>query len=455
MKNEKQIEPPRSVKIPWWVDDVLRDTTPNRVFWITKGLGAGGTYGGAIWHIAMCLINRRSQFSWAMAPTFQQVADTLVPTFTEVLQNVYGFSERSDFSIVKSSRPRIELKCSRQEIHLKSANQPERLVGATISHIMGSEPGLWDRSAFEKSGARRRAPNATRIQSLFEGTPEGLGNFYEQEANFPEGVHPTKNSRRIKLWTSDNPVLSASYVGDLGDLYSYDKAKLTSYLYGDFVSFDRGQAYAEFRESRNVKLDLSISPYVPIIFCWDFNAAPMSWVSMQRQPYEKNGLFFHRYAALQEGSGEARGLLDGCAEFVQKHPPDKYRDVPIEVDGGHDGYSGTVFGSSAYDEIVTYLKRYYSNVSITAAHQAPQIRDRVERVNVCCAYERFVVAAWCQNLIKSLTQSKLKEGQWSFEKKKGKDFTHFADAVGYPLYNRTRDEDFTGRKFNVWGTNKL
>lgn len=433
-----------SPELPDWVFDLLEDETDYRTFWVTKGLGAGGTYGLAMWHYAMCLINSKSPFSWCIGPTYQQVTDTLLPTFGEVLSTEFGLVEGKDYNIRVSATPGPKITFPRrgQEIWLRSANRADRMVGPSISHCSGTEVGLWPRTAYEKSsGGRLRCPKAVRRQYLGEGTPEGF-NWWQKEADFDEGVNQQTNSRRVVLHTADNRHLKPGYVENMKRRYAYDAGKLQSYLYGFFVPFTKGSAYWEFAHQRNVVLDVRPSEYLPIIFTWDFGVSPLAWVGMQRQPIiRKSGSREHRFVALAEGSGKARGLMDACAEFIVAFPPSQFRETPIYVHGGHDGYAGTYLAPScAFDQIYQYLKKYYRHVEIRAAKAAPTVQARLERVNALMAYDIYVIAAWCRNLIDSHTRASLKEGTWELEKKKD-DPTHFSDAVGDPLFQLTADLD--------------
>lgn len=434
----------REIDVPDWVWDCLQDPAQERRFWITKGLGSGGTYGGVMWHLALCERNHRSPFSWAVAPTLQQVKDTLIPTFYEVLANEYKLEEGTDFEINESNNPQIKLLKSRQVITLRSAHRPERMVGPSISHILGTEPGLWPTLAFQKCSSRLRCPRAVTRQEMHEGTPEGLGNYYEQEANFDEGVNEERNAVRVILETEDNEFLPESYGRNLDRIYEHDPQKLQSYKKGIFVGFTRGTAYWEYHESRNVTLDLKPSPNLPLIFAWDFGN-PVATVFLQEQLVQRHGQFVKRYPALGEGSGTAKGYMDACAEFVAwvSQLPGDYTNTPIHLDGGHDGYFGHHLSDGcAYEMIAQYLRRYFRRVETVAMQAAPLVKDRLERANALFACERAQVAAWCSCLRKSLTHSNTKEGTWKLEKKKGgQDFTHPADAYTNALYRLTQHED--------------
>lgn len=443
--------------VPDWVWDCYSDTTAKRRFWITKGLGSGGTYGGCIWHYLQCERNINSLHSWAIAPIYLTVRDTLIPAFYEVFTKEFGLEEGTDFEINESGNSLIRLLKTKQIIHFRSANNPKRMVGPSISHILGTEPGLWPRQAFIKSSERLRCPHAKCLQALYEGTPEGLGNYYEEQANFDEGVDEERNSVRIILHTEDNEHLDG-YSENLDRIYESDPGKLESYKFGRFVSFSRGSAYWEYVESRNVKLDLVPSPRLPLIFAWDFGN-PVAWVALQEQMQTKRGQFTKCYPALSEGSGTAKGYMEACAEFVAwvSQLPGDYTNTPIHLDGGHDGYFGHHLSDGcAYEMIAQYLRRYFRRVETYAMEAAPLVKDRLERANALFALERASVAAWCTNLRKSLTHTNTKEGTWKLEKKKGgQDFTHPADAYTNALYRLTMHEDIerpNARK--VYGINR-
>lgn len=432
------------VNAPWWVGKVLKDRTQFRTHWITKGLGSGGTYGLALWHYLMCQINAKSRFSWCLAPTYIQVRNVLLPTFAEVWADKFGLREGRDFRIVSSGQPRIELHETGQEIRFYSASKPERLVGDNISHCSGTEVGLWARLAYAKSSMRIRCPKATVLQYLGEGTPEGM-NWWQEEADFPDGVDEARNYRRVTLWTDDNKHLPEGYVEkQIVAKFSYDPSKVISYRYGRFVPFTKGTAYWEWFDQRNVRLGLEIQPSRPICMNWDFGVTPLPWVAMQLQPHTtRAGDFVNRFVAICEGSGKARGVQDACAEFIAAVPPAIYRDVPIHLYGGHDGYSASprVEGST-WDQIAKILKRYYAKVEIRASRAAPEIIDRLNRVNSLLAHELFVVSPQCTNLIGSLSKTALKPGTWEFVKHPAdKDFSHFSDAVGDMLFTLSKGWD--------------
>jgi len=331
------------------------------------------------------------------------------------------------------------------EVHFHSGARPDLMIGTNISHFLITEVGTQKEEVYTKAQTRTRCPKAKVRQGLCEGTPEGF-NWYQERADFgggvPDAYDPVNLARRFTLWTEDNQRLPADYVEKLRRTFGYDQAKLESYLYGRFVAFTKGTAYWEFFASRNVVLDVKPSPFLPLVFSWDFGVSPLPWVAIQKQPHEKRGRQYRRFVQVAEGSGNARGVLDGCAEFISQFPPSEYRGTKIEIDGGHDGYHGSHLAEScAFNQIRDCLRRYYDNVVIVAMKSAPTVQESLNKTNALFAYELSVVAAWCRNTIKSFEQSSLKNGTWELLKPKDADPTHFGDAHRAAIFRLTQGID--------------
>ncbi len=426
---------------PDWLYDCYEDTT-SAVFWITGGLGSGKTYTVAWWHLLRCFQNWQVEKSWHIAPTHAKAKLISIPAFIQVLADEFGLNEGKDFTVTYTAPAEIAIKRTKQRIIFHSANKWQSLVGENISHWSATECGYYQgREWFDRCQFRARHPKAQVIQGMGEGTPEGTTNSYAELANF-EDYDPVNNAKRIILWTDDNPHLKPGYIDTLERTLSYDPGKLQSYRYGVFVPFQKGTAYWEFFYSRNVVLDVKVDPHLPLLLCFDFNKSPLAWVLMQRQRVEKNFIRYHRFVALDETSGKCRGLMDACAEFISKYPPDKFGQCHVEVYGDPSGFAGSHKAPSCdFNQIEQYLSGRYASVVVRAARSAPTVEARLDRTNALMAYEQFVTAAWCRNLIRSATETSLKDGmRGEIEKPPGEDWTHYMDAVGYPLFQLTKNE---------------
>ena len=441
----------REVVAPWWVYDAIDDLSPERIFWITGGLGSGKTTGAAHWFIDRWLLNSNSRFSWGVAPTYTKVEQIIIPAIVQVLFDVYGLRERIHYSLTRTPFWKLILKGYQHEMHFLSGDRPELFVGSNIATWWITEPGLQRREVFEKCQTRLRCPRAIVRQGMGEGTPEGL-NWYADVADIPgEGsqysrVDEERNFRRFIVETTMNRHLMPSpevYAKTkIRDVYAYDPAKALSYEKGLFTKFTKGSAYWEFVESRNVTAAFAPTPDQPILLSFDFNVAPLAWVAMQEFRVQKSWSAprTHQIVALGESSGESRGLMDAIAEFAALFPPSEYGSTPIRVFGDSSGFARNIHtAGSDYTSIEHYLQSLgFYNVSILADRKNPQIKHRLERVAALMAYEKFLVSVNCRRLIQSFVKSSLKEGTFEIEKPRDEDWTHYADACTYCLFQLSK-----------------
>ena len=436
----KSLLPPKKVEAPFWLQEIFEDETEDRDFYITKGLGSGGTFGSAVWHFAMCLINKNSKHSWHVSPTYTESLIVALPEFEKVLTEFYGLTEGSHYRVIYGAPPKIVFSWG-QVIRFMSAERWKKLVGANISHSTATEPGIFHAEAFNKISDRTRCPNAKRIQRLWEGTPEGVDNEYAKRADFRVGVEPKRNARRVIVTTYQNPHLKPGYVQSLERRYEHDPGKRASYIDGLFKPFTRGTAYPDFVESALVTDQIS-PQLLDIHLTFDWQASPIAWSAWQKQThFVGQGLVKVDYLAmLAESSGHSRGLKDAVNEFVYAFPAAQYGRQTVFLWGGHDGYAANMFADqSAFSLVRQELQRAgFSNVSIKAPRAAPKVRERLEIVNSLFRARCVKLGDWCRNSIKGYSQAALKDGTWELIKKRGEDPTHFPDAGDYFLYHQAR-----------------
>lgn len=449
----------RIIETPWWVYDAIDDMTAERIFWVTGGLGSGKTTGAAHWFIDRWLLNTHSRFSWGVAPTYTKVEQIIIPAVVQVLYDVYGLRERTHYSLTRTPFWKLQLKGYAHEMHFLSGDRPELFVGSNIATWWITEPGIQRREVFEKCQTRLRCPRAVVRQGLGEGTPEGM-NWYADVADIPgpggtySRVDEERNFRRFIVETTMNKHLMPSpevYAKTkIRDVYSYDPAKALSYEKGVFTKFTKGSAYWEFVESRNVTHggQFSANPEQPMLLSFDFNVAPLAWVAMQEFRTQKSYMAprTHQIVALGESSGESRGLMDAVAEFAAMYPPSIYGSTPIRVFGDSSGYARNYHtAGSDYTSISQYLNALgFYNVSVVASRVNPQIKHRLERTAALMAYEKFLVDVRCKRLIQSFVKTSLKEGTFEIEKPRDDDWTHYADACTYCLFQLSKDIKLEG-----------
>lgn len=448
---------------PWWVGHLLQDTATEK-FFITGGLGSGKSYGTAIKFHDLVALNSEAKFCWAVAPTHSKVQDILIPTYQEVLFNCYGLMPDKHYRLYLSKPSRIEwIGFKAPTVVFHSADRPELMVGTNISHWMVTEAGLVFETpiVYEKLESRARDNKARCIQGIAEGTPEGFNHFAEL-ANAKEyqwrkkwmATHDAQRFKRINIWTEWNKHLPAGYVDRLKRAYAWNPIKLKSYLYGEFASFTEAACYTNLHAA-NVRDDLEIDPYLPIVFAWDFNYTPLAWVAWQEQPYKKkNGARGKKIRVIAESDGKSNATDDAVLEFLRKVPPVRFSKTPIRIDGDRSGHSGShKIRGSDYDIIKSYMTKYYEHVSVIARKEVTPIRASAEQTNKLLLYEVLEVASNCKNTLMSLEKTRYKQGTTDIEKPSDERHTHWQEALRVSLFNHTRDWDLTSDNSPILGLN--
>lgn len=395
--------------------------------------------------------------SWTVAPNYL-ICDTLMELTLQVAQDIFGLQEGKHFKLYLSSPKTIDFSPMgiKHELSFRSADNPKHFVSASLTHWRWSEPGVSKPDVFEKLQDRLRDKRAKILQGLADGTPEGL-NHWADLANIPgEGnvrLDSERNFMRYIVPTSHNVHnLAPGYLDSLRARYAHDKSKLMSYEHGLFMPFNKGSAYWEFIESRNTTDPMAPDPNSPIAFCWDFNVSPLAWTAAQKRRYrsERFGPAIQQVVAFAESSGEARGTLEGVAEFAARFPVSQFAYTPIYVYGDRNGWSAShkIVGSD-YEEIEQCLQRIgYRRIEIRANRGAnPRIKQRLETIAQLMAYKMFVVTSDCRKLISSFNKTCLKEGTWDIEKPAGEDWTHYSDSIGYYLYQEYKDTNIIDPNF--------
>lgn len=433
------------ISLPWWVGKISTNKSIE-LAGVTGGLGSGKTFGCCAVFVLEILTNPKVPQWWAVAPTYTKIDDTVIVTFIKVLTEVFGlrgYGRSPDFTIIKSKPQQIRFNKTGQVVYCLSGDRPELMVSATIGGAWLTEAAILNEAVHEKVQTRARDKNSEgRNLILEESTPEGVGWFMDFW-NF-HGYREHDRARRIVTHTDDNrDNLKEGYPEKITRIYGEGSPRERSYRYGDFTVFSRGSAYWEFFETRNVEHDPpDPSPDVPILFNWDFNRSPLAWCAMQRVRYQFDYTRRLSFVALAESSGESRGLVEAVAEFIVAFPPSIFRDTPIKIYGDPTGYHlSHKVEHSDFTQIAQYLREHYRKVTVEATNSAPRIRHRLEQVNALLAHQIFLVSHKCPNLIKSLQTTAVKDGTWEIAKPSGEDWTHYSDAVGYPLYQLTRDYD--------------
>lgn len=448
--SKKRLPKQETASVPWWVFDSMEDITPNRVHWVTGGVGSGKTFGSAIWDITRMFQNgeRRTSgapgtSSWTIGPNYR-IVDNLLKETIKVLIDCFKLRAGYHFALFRSFPKRLDFLPMgiNHSIYFLSASNPEHFVSESITHWRWSEVGTSKPEVFDRIMDRLRDKRSQVLQGLGEGVPEGMNHFSEL-ANF-FGVDEKRNFRRYIVETSENiNNLAPNYLESLRARYAYDSNRLLSYEKGLFTNFTKGSAYYEFHPSKHVTDPLWIDPSLTIYFNWDFNKHPLAWVASQQVPVRNRESFYYIFKA--ESSGESRGLLDAVAEFAIRCPVETYAHTYIEIHGDASGFANHHNTPGCdYDQIVHYLHALgYQNVHVAAPRHNPLVRHRLEKTAALMAYGYVLVCNCCPNLIESFTRTALKPGTWDIEKPADDWWSHYGDAASYNLYELNKDVDIT------------
>jgi hypothetical protein len=442
--------------VPWWVSRALLDKTQFRTFVCRGGLGAGKSHGGQIWDVQRSLENGthikdpKPTRSWTIAPDYR-IAQTLIDLTFQVALDTFGLTEGPDFKFNRSFPRQLDFSPMgiNHRMMFLSANNPEHFVSDSITHWRWTETAVSKPAVLKKLGDRLRDKRAKVLQGFCDSTTEGIENHFFDLAGFAgdsrDAIDRERNIRVFRVPTEDNVSnLKPGYIEALYAQYRYDPALLRAYLFGYFTEIRRSSAYYEWIESRNgLREAPEVLPHIPILSCWDFNKSPLAHSIMQRQVVTRDYERYHRWVSLWESHGECRGLMDACAEFAARFPPEKYGDTLIELYGGHDGWNGGHnIDACDWETIKKYLTRFrFRNVIIKADRAAPSIRTSLEKVAALMAYGEYVVSPECRKVKQSYAKTQLKKGEWDIEKPNGENWTHWGDGPRYCLFQLNKERN--------------
>lgn len=453
------------VDAAWWVGDAMNDTETS-VFAVTAGLGSGKTHGDAQWHHYLTTINNECRFSGFLEPTYQKINDAAIPTFQKVLQS-FGMVEHSDYKIVKRPFPKLIYKKhpSKHEIHFLSAENPEKLVAVEYSHGTADEAGIIPWTAVRNFRSRLRDPKAKRRQLLLSGAPQGVNDFAEQfdSATLPgweflskrEHVNLSRKYKRYILWTDDNArYLPPDYLDLIQDTYGHNANLIRSYRYGEFCPLTEGAAYANYIPQKHDYKNVAADPFRDLVLTLDFNANPMAWVAVQRQPFVNYTARFFKWVVIDECNQGASNLDDAVIEFAAKFPREVYKETQILLYGDRSGHAAShKISGSDYEYIQRLLKDLgYKNVRVQATKTVAPEGASVDAVNQLFMRDLIYICNRCTKLKKSLLATTWKPGVRKLDKPSGETWTHHGDSLKYWAWQETRDE--TGQtKLKNYGVN--
>jgi hypothetical protein len=386
------------------------------------------------------LQNPKEKEWWIVAPTHSRIDDSILPIVIWAFE-MLGFVEGRDYRVYHSKPKYILFFRTEQHFRFVSGDRPETIVSATIGGYWISEPGIMKRQVYEEIEKRTRSKKVNRTLGIIEGTPEG-DNWYRDDFDIIK-TDPRRKLRRFILETYDNAHnLDDDYISRLFKVFEGQPAKIESYIYGRFASFNTGDVFAEFIESRNVIPQQQADPTKTISLCFDFNATPLTWSAWQIQPYRIGHQARLREICIAESSLSMTNLKDSALEIGLAFPPEIFKNTRFEIWGDRTGHakSHKAHGTD-YTNLQKYLSEFYPNINIKARKEVTPIRASVDVVNRLLMYELVLICEHCKNVRRSLGNTKWATGKSDIEKTAGETHTHHGDGIRYRLYPLYKDVD--------------
>jgi len=241
---------------------------------LMTGFGGGKTMAGAAEMVKLALMNPGFA-SLIVVMSHTVGVKTVIPTLKSILKN-----SNIKFRHTKQPSQEFYLIDFDHTIYVASADNPDSLKGANVTHVWFDELASMKEEAYTQGIARCRQVCPTGNFIFHTTTPEGLNWVYE------EFFMTQKPGREIILGaTSDNPALPETYIEGLKSRYTADQQEM--YIHGRFVKSKEGLIIPEWDDSNIVEtID---DPYYP---------------------------YYERYVALDLGVTDKTVILFGTYHFV-------------------------------------------------------------------------------------------------------------------------------------------
>lgn len=428
------------IQLPYWCHEVLDDHRFDR-FVITGGLGSAKTTNGLITFFLNILKNPHAKLWWVIAPVYSRVDDSVIPAITFGL-SLLGMYPNKHYKLLRSRPAEIRILATDQVVMLLSADRPDTMVSATLGGYFITEAFRIKREVYENVESRTRSVKVERTLGMLEGTPEG-DTWGKDEFNIDK-YDTRRKLRRFILHTHDNAKnLHKDYIPRLFQVYAHSPAQIRSYIYGEFTSFRSGDVFAQWLESRNLIPDVYADKDLPLEFCFDFNATPLTWSAWQKQWYRLSNVTRQREICINESGLTLTSLAQAVADIVIKFPVEVYRDTEIRIWGDRTGHAKSHKASGTdFTNIKALMHEVgYRNVTIKAPRAITPIRASVDTLNKLFLYELALVCESCKNVRRSLNNTKWKQGTDDLEKPSGETHTHHSDGIRYRIYELYKGAD--------------
>lgn len=215
----------------------LASTASNVVF--DGGAGSGKTYGGVLWSLLKALRHPGSPGMY-VAATYGHLQQAVIPHLLTVADQL-GQLE----SLVWHKAENLVTFANGSTIRLRSAQNPESLLGANLSWALGDEVALWKHLAYQHLQSRLRVTGYGPIQAAYTFTPKGK--TWAADAL----LTPRDGLEIIHATTFDNPTLPPEFFERLRREYGEDSLIWRQEVLGEVVAWE-GLVYPQFSLEKHV-----------------------------------------------------------------------------------------------------------------------------------------------------------------------------------------------------------
>ena len=351
------------------------------------------------------------------APTLAMLRDaTLTAMFRAIEEHDLDFESRK-------SDGELTLASPDSTILLRSLDEPERLRGTNLAWFGVDELSYTREEGWLRLEARLRDPKASRLCGFGVWTPQGHDWIYKRF------IHRPVNGYGIVL---AKPFENRYVLDRTPDYYerlesSYDPWFYRQEVLGEYLNSRADRVYHCFDRAVHVAPQRYDSAR-PLLWCLDFNVAPMSSVVLQ--------WCGERLGVIDEIVLERATTEEACAEFENR-----YRRHPglLEIYGDASGRNMHTTGTNDYATVQKYLARVgFRNVRVYVPASNPSVINRVRKVNAlltnAAGEVQLEIDPHCKELIRDLEEVLFKPDSGVIDKLRDPKRTHTSDALGYAIW---------------------
>lgn len=386
--------------------------SPARFRGFIGGLGSGKTRAGLVE-----VLRQPPVMGAVVAPVYQMLKDTIIPTIEDVAGDLVEDINRSDMWVKFRNGTRLLM---------RSADEPDRLRGPNLGFFWLDEPAQMTPRVWEVMIGRIRVDPG---RGWVTGTPAGKNWLYKK---FVVEAAGNPDFELIHSSSRENCFLPEYYLDSMD--MQYAGAFHRQEVGGEFVEWVDEPAYPGFREGRNVVEGLFEREFredLPLVVCCDFNHRIMSWPVGQVIRGEPKVLA----EVTIEGDAQVRGMCRELRKLFPKHG------AGIVFYGDASGGSGSATSpSSAWQQIDEEFANYAGEIFFMVPRKNPPEKARISAVNDACSgsngYWSLQIDSECEVLINDLQKVEMNQMGTGVMKVHDKDdekslLTHSSDALGY------------------------